>query len=84
MRQRDSPLVSFSLGGNQVAVVLRAASQNIVIEALLPVDVVDARLQLGHPRHEPLALLGEELLALGNGALPPPDTSAGTAASPRC
>ena len=55
-----------SVVGQQVAVVLGAAGQDVVVVALLPIDVVDAGLDLGQLLDKALAFLGEKDLALGD------------------
>ena len=59
-----------SVVGQQVAVVLGAAGQDVVVVALLPIDVVDAGLDLGQLLDQALAFLGEKDLALGDAFLP--------------
>ena len=59
-----------SVVGQQVAVVLGAAGQDVVVVALLPIDVVDAGLDLGQLLDQALAFLGEKDLALGDALLP--------------
>lgn len=55
-----------ALSGQQITRVFGSPCQNVVVEALLPIDVVDALLHLVEKLNEPLALGREHHLTLGN------------------